>query len=189
MEPILESIKSYPRAMHFYIYTLYEFVLEMKCKKVLNLGTQNGQSDRAILLALANNGQNGQLVSVDHKDRSTILDETFQDYKKYWKFIQGDTTKPEIVQAVKDMLGENEQFDFLLIDAGHDYESCKSDFDNYTPMVRSGGVVFLHDTVNQNAGVSKLWSEIDWSEKFNCDWGFARSNFIVGMGICKKPLT
>lgn len=186
MKPKLESIKAYPRAMRFYVYTIYEFVLEMKCKKVLALGTQNGQSDRAILMALAQN-EEGILVSVDHKRRQTILDEHFSDYKKYWNFIQGDTTNPEIVQSVKDTLNEDEQFDFLLIDAGHDYESVSADFKNYAPMVRSGGVVFFHDTVNQNAGVNKLWAEIDWPEKFNCNWGNARSNFIVGMGICKKP--
>lgn len=185
MEPNLESIKAYPRAMHFYIYTIYEFVLEMQCKNVLNLGTQNGQSDRAILMALDAN-KSGRLISVDHKNRSTILDEDFEDYKKYWTFIQGDTTKPEIIESVKKELGEGEQLDFLLIDAGHDYESVKQDWDNYMPLVRPGGVIFLHDTVNQNAGVNKLWKEITF-EKFNCDWGMARSNLIVGMGIVKKP--
>lgn len=186
MEPILESIKSYPRAMRFYIYTLYEFVLEMKCKRVLNLGTQNGQSDRTILLSLAKNGF-GNLVSVDQKNRSTILDDSFSDYKKYWQFIQGDTTKAKTIQSVKNTLKNGEQFDFLLIDAGHDYESVKADWDNYIPLVRKQGVIFLHDTVNQNAGVSKLFKEIDYPEKFNCNWGLARSNFIVGMGIVKKP--
>lgn len=186
MDPTLESIKSYPRAMHFYTYTIYEFVLEMKCKKVLELGTQNGQSCRSVLMALGKN-EAGTLVSVDHKNRSTILDGSFSDYKKYWKFIQGDTTSEETVNKVKETLEKDEKFDFLLIDAGHDYESVKQDWDNYTPMVRKNGVVFLHDSVNHNAGVSRLWNEIDWPEKFNCDWGLARSNLIVGMGICKKP--
>ena len=138
-------------------------------------------------MALGENNA-GSLVYVDHKNRSTILDTSFIDYKKYWTFIQGDTTKLEIVEKVKATLEKGEQFDFLLIDAAHDYESVKQDWDNYTPLVRPGGVVFLHDTVNTNAGVNKLWAEIDWPEKFNCDWGNARSNLIVGMGICKKPL-
>lgn len=186
MQPTLESIKQYPRAMRFYVHTLYEFVLEMDCKKVLELGTQNGQSCRTILMALDKKGR-GELISVDHKDRSTILDDSFQDYKKYWTFIQGDTTKEETINKVKSTLKEDELFDFLLIDAGHSYELVKQDWDNYTPLVRPGGVVFLHDTVNKNEGVNKLWEEIDWPEKFNCDWGLARNNLIVGMGICKKP--
>ena len=188
MEPTLESIKEYPRAMRFYIYTVYEFVLEMRCKKVLSLGVQNGQAERSILMALDKN-KGGTLISVDHKKRETILDENFSDYKKYWKFIKGDTTDPEVIQTVKDTLENGEQFDFLLIDGGHDYETAKADFENYTPLVRSGGVVFLHDTVNFNEGVNRLWEEIDWPEKFNCDWGTGRvsQNLIVGMGICKKP--
>jgi len=188
MEPTLESIKSYPRAMHFYVYTVYEFVLEMKCKKVLTCGVQNGQGDRAILLALDKNKE-GLLVSVDIKNRSTILDEKFSDYKKYWKFIQGDTTDEETIKAVRDTLVEDGKFDFLLIDAAHDYEHVKKDFENYSPMVRSGGVIFFHDTVNKNSGAGQVFDEIDWPEKFNCNWGSARvsESFIVGMGICKKP--
>ena len=188
MEPTLESIKSYPRAMRFYVYTVYEFVLESKCKKILTLGVQNGQADRAILLAIDNN-KFGSLVSVDHKDRSTILDESFSDYKKYWTFIKGDTTDSNTIEKVKETLKDGELFDFLLIDGGHDYETAKSDFENYTPFVRSGGIVFLHDTVNKNAGVNRLWEEITWPEKFNCNWGTGRAsdNLIVGMGICKKP--
>lgn len=193
MEPTLESIKAYPRAMRFYIYTLYEFVLEMKCKKVLELGTQNGQSARAVLLALKANNRGrgyGTLVSVDHKDRSTILDAAFQNYKPYWNFIRGDTTKPETIQAVKDTLEEGEMFDLLVIDAGHKYPQAKADWDNYSKLVRPGGVIFLHDTVNKNEEVWKVWDEIDWPEKFNMDWGLGRAsdNLIVGMGIVKKPL-
>lgn len=186
MKPTLESIKSYPRAMRFYVLTLYEFALEMKCKKVLTLGVQNGQSDRAILLALAKNGF-GELVSVDHKNRSTILDESFIDYKKHWIFIQGDTTKQETIDAVRNTLDEGEKFDLLLIDANHDYEFVKKDFENYSPMVRSGGVIFFHDTENIHSGAGKVFKEIDYPEKFNCNWGLARSNFVVGMGIVKKP--
>jgi len=187
MEPTLESIKAYPRAMHFYVYTLYEFALEMQCERALELGTQNGQSARSILMAFGEK-DSGSLLSVDHKNRSGILDEHFGDYKKYWRFIQGNTTDNDIVASVKNsLIKEGDMFDLIVIDAGHDYESVKKDWDNYTPMLRPGGVVFLHDTVNTDAGVSKLWDEIDWPEKFNCDWGNARSNLIVGMGICKKP--
>ena len=193
MEPTLESIKAYPRAMRFYIYTIYEFVLEMKCKKVLELGTQNGQSARAILLALKDNDRGrgyGTLISVDHKDRSGILDAAFQDYKPYWNFIRGDTTKPETIEQVRKALGLDGLFDLVVIDAGHKYEQVKQDWDNYTKLLRPGGVVFIHDTINKNEEVWKLWLEIDWPEKFNCNWGLGRAsdNLIVGMGIVKKPL-
>ena len=67
MEPTLESVKRYPRAMRFYIYTLYEFALENKCNKILELGVCTGQSTRAFLLALGEN-KKGTLVSVDHKN-------------------------------------------------------------------------------------------------------------------------
>ena len=186
MKPNLESIKAYPRAMHFYVYTLYEFVKEMKCKNVLEIGTQNGQSTRAILMALDSNKE-GRLISLDHKSRSSILDDDFQDYKKYWTFVQANSYAPETVETVKEFLGEDGLFDLAFIDGDHTYEGVKKDWDCYSKLVRPGGVIILHDTVNQNVGVSQLWNEIDWPEKFNCDWGTGRSNVTVGLGIVKKP--
>ena len=189
MEPTLESVKSYPRAMHFYVYMLHEFVLERKCNKVLEIGVLTGQSTRSILLALDKN-KSGKLVSIDHKNRSDILDLKFSEYKKYWKFIQGSSHLPEILQAAKDELEEDELYDVLLIDGDHTYEGAKQDWEDYMPLVKQGGVIFLHDTVNRNEGVNKLWDEIDFPEKFNCDWGLARvsHDLVVGMGIVKKPL-
>lgn len=182
----LEQQKQYPRAMRSYVLMLYEFVMESRPNKMLELGTQNGQSTKSILMAM-NVTKTGTLVTVDRKDRSTILNGEYEDVKDRCVFIAGNTHAPETLQKVKDTLGENELFDMCFIDAGHMYEDIKQDWQDYIPLVKPGGVIMLHDTVNTDAGVNKLWEEVTW-EKFNITWGWSRRrDFVPGFGIIRKP--
>lgn len=54
--------------------------------------------------------------------------------------------------------------DFLFIDALHTYEGAKHDFLRYGPLVRSGGVIALHDLMtpefSPHIQVGRLWREI-----------------------------
>lgn len=52
--------------------------------------------------------------------------------------------------------------DFLFIDGGHDYETVRSDYQNYGPLVHEGGMIALHD-VCLIPDVARLWSEIKGS--------------------------
>lgn len=54
----------------------------------------------------------------------------------------------------------SEPVDWLFIDALHDYESVRWDFDHFGPLVRPGGVIGLHDIVTPDCGVPRLWREI-----------------------------
>lgn len=186
-DPRLFWLKNFPRATRSYILTLYEFVLEFKPENVLETGTQNGISSRTILLAMKENDK-GKLVTVDRKDRSTILDDEFMDVKDRCKFVAGDSHSPETLQKVKNELGEDKLFDMFFIDGDHSYEGSKADFYDYLPMIKPGGIILMHDTVNTDAGVSRLWEEIPF-EKFNVNWGWSRRRGLIpGFGICRKPL-
>lgn len=52
--------------------------------------------------------------------------------------------------------------DALHIDADHRYEAVKRDFELYSPLVRAGGLILLHDinTHRDGVGVPKFWAEI-----------------------------
>lgn len=56
--------------------------------------------------------------------------------------MNDDSTNGVTVANVKSILPV---VDFLLIDGGHDYNTVKSDWENYGPMVREGGLVAFHD--------------------------------------------
>ena len=45
--------------------------------------------------------------------------------------------------------------DFLFIDGGHDYKTVKADWENYSPLVRLGGIVAFHDIGMPD--VRKVW--------------------------------
>lgn len=54
--------------------------------------------------------------------------------------------------------------DFLFIDGDHRYEGVKMDFEMYSPLVRTGGLVAFHDicpnSVDKTCGVDRFWREI-----------------------------
>jgi len=54
--------------------------------------------------------------------------------------------------------------DVLFIDGDHTYAGVKIDFELYSPLVRSGGLIALHDIVpsesNKEIEVSRFWNEI-----------------------------
>jgi len=98
--------------------------------------------------------------------------------------IQGDSTDPEIIQKVKDIVanGGDEQYpmdkiDFLFIDGDHTYDGVKKDFNNYYPLVADGGYIVFHDAVGY-AGVRSLCNELRQIHKmidiYNPDggWGY-----------------
>lgn len=108
----------------------------------------------------------GHIVSVDmanprpHRFRSIALNAMRGTHSV--TVITANTN--DAVEAVRRETGE--KIDYLHIDAGHTYESVKRDFDNYSPMVRPGGVVQIHDICLElgrpdlPTEVPRLWKEL-----------------------------
>lgn len=56
---------------------------------------------------------------------------------------------------------QGRKLDFLFIDGDHAYNSVKTDFECYAPLVRRGGVVAFHDiAMGPPSGVSHFWAEL-----------------------------
>lgn len=59
---------------------------------------------------------------------------------------------------------EGAMADVLFIDGGHEYRTARHDFEAYSPMVRPGGLIVLHDTQGHPASdlvqVPQLWAEL-----------------------------
>jgi predicted O-methyltransferase YrrM len=62
--------------------------------------------------------------------------------------IAGDSHSEETARELERTLG-GELLDALFIDGDHTYEGVRADFGRYAPLVRSGGIVALHD-VNED---------------------------------------
>ncbi len=77
------------------------------------------------------------------------------------KVVYGDSSVPQTRDAVVEVLGGC-QVDFLFIDGNHSYTSVKSDFANYEPLVKSGGIIGFHDT--KSSGPKRLVREMESGE-------------------------
>ncbi len=71
--------------------------------------------------------------------------------------IVGDSTVSAVIDSIKSITSE---IDFLFIDGNHSYEAVKQDFFNYGSLVKSGGLIVLHDIVHKGYGVHKFWKEL-----------------------------
>jgi cephalosporin hydroxylase len=79
------------------------------------------------------------------------------------KLINADSHNVETLARVRTLL-KGKEVDFLFIDGDHTYQGVKKDFQNYSSLVRKGGIVAFHDIVKHapktNCHVDKFWSEI-----------------------------
>jgi len=76
------------------------------------------------------------------------------------KLVNGYSTDPAYIKRMKEI----GPIDFLFIDGDHSYEGARADFENYGPLVRTGGVIAFHDIrphPNDPANeVWRLWKDI-----------------------------
>ena len=74
--------------------------------------------------------------------------------------IREDSHTATAVREVNQALGVR-RLDFLFIDGDHSYAGVKKDFEAYAPLVRSGGLIALHDVLPQpSSEVNRFWREV-----------------------------
>jgi len=74
------------------------------------------------------------------------------------RLLEGDTTTIGNGWKNSDMYLD---VDVLHLDAGHDYEEVKADFEAWEPHVISGGVIMFHDIESFPDTVGKFFSELE----------------------------
>lgn len=114
-------------------------------KIILEIGTRQGYSSRAFYEAF----HPELLITVDiipESDMPGGIGGKVNDSKV--KYVVGDSTKPETIKEVERLLGE-EPVDILFIDGSHMEEDVKKDFWNYSGLVKVGGLIIMHDVVEQ----------------------------------------
>ena len=90
-----------------------------------------------------------------------------QDGRTYHRLVGNSQSMVirELVEAIMQIHGR-ETIDALFIDGDHTYEGVQRDFEIYTPLVRKGGLVALHDIVEndwvktKNCFVFRLWNDL-----------------------------
>lgn len=77
--------------------------------------------------------------------------------------LRGDSHQQTSLERVRSLL-YGVHLDFLFIDGDHSYSGVKRDFELYSPLVRSGGLIAFHDIARHPANVGckvdRFWAEI-----------------------------
>ena len=99
--------------------------------------------------------------------------------------IRGNSHDAKTVASLRGAM-EGNKLDAIFIDGDHSYEGVKTDFRLYSPCVRAGGIIALHDIVpnisNEEVEVFKFWKEIKHSYKSE---EFVFEHDKLGIGVIR----
>ncbi len=133
------------------VHYLYRTALRLG-GNIANLGVFRGVSTNAIASALKERGE-GRVYAVDYFDRNTCftvehITEVFEERGTlpFTEFCVGHTQ-----DWAKEL--SHLKFNFIFVDADHQYESTLGDFKTWEPLLAPGGEIAFHDiglnTVNR----------------------------------------
>jgi predicted O-methyltransferase YrrM len=122
--------------IHEHLMTLYFLTVEHGLKRVLELGTRDGDSTIALLHGAKAVG--GHVTSVDLEE-SAKAREAVQRFglAPFWTFTKSDDIA----------LSWDDAIDHLFIDTSHAYEHTVKELKKFEPLVKAGGLISLHDSV------------------------------------------
>jgi predicted O-methyltransferase YrrM len=154
------------------IRALLELVAAEPPRVVLEIGTARGGT---LFLWSRVAAAEALLVSVDLPDGEfgggypqwrVPLYRAFARGSQRVELLRADSHAEPTRDRVQELLA-GRPVDFLFIDGDHTYDGVARDFELYTPLVRPGGLVALHDIVPQGdsdeflvGDVPRFWSEL-----------------------------
>ena len=95
------------------------------------------------------------------------------------RMVRGDSHAPATVARVREAL-DGQAADFLFIDGDHSYAGVRRDYELFSPLVRTGGLIAFHDIVPDSyhrygirtevdtGGVPLFWAELKALHQDNC---------------------
>ena len=152
------------------IANLLQVLESVRPKVILEIGTACGGT---LFLFSRVASVDGTIISVDLQEGffpnwKTSFYRLFPENGQKLYLLKANSHDVNTIQLIEKILG-NFDIDFLFIDGDHSYEGVKKDFEMYSPLVRSGGIIALHDIVpgppEYVGGVPKFWKEV--KRKFN----------------------
>lgn len=122
------------------------FLRESAKGNVFEIGVRGGASTSALVLGVKEHG--GHVWSLDIADCRPFEDPA-------WTFTKGHS----IGDSARMLEILPRPLDLFFLDADHGYPSTLDELHIYAPLVRKGGLVVLHDTDLQGAGVRQSLEE------------------------------
>jgi predicted O-methyltransferase YrrM len=136
----LNSINTQDNDIGEHLAILSMLVTEFKLKEIVELGTRSGNSTLTLLGAAKASG--GRVLSMDIQPCKIAQERVASaGLSDYWTFRQIDdlsVSDSEIPQPI----------DLLFIDTLHTYNQLTAEFKKYTPHLRQGSWIAIHDYVS-----------------------------------------
>lgn len=146
---------------------LVKEVRKLNPAKVLEIGTAKGGT---LFLWTRLAQPSATLVSIDlpggkfgggYTSRQGAIYRRFPGKRQNLHLLREDSHAPATLEKTI-RLFEGKQVDLLFIDGDHTFEGVKKDWEMYSPMVRSGGMIVFHDVAGnyEDTQVKRLWDSI-----------------------------
>jgi predicted O-methyltransferase YrrM len=148
---------------------LAQLVAGLRPAVVLEIGTGNGGTLSAWCRLAASNAL---IVSIDlpggpfgggypESDIPTLLGLARPGQRV--ELMRSDSRSPETLRRVREILGQR-PVDVLFIDGDHSYAGARRDFELYSPLVGTGGIIVFHDILphrsDMGCEVERVWREV-----------------------------
>jgi predicted O-methyltransferase YrrM len=157
------------------IVSLLKLVERLKPRVILEIGTAAGGT---LFLFCRASDPKATIISIDlpggrfgggYPKWKIPLYKSFAKDLQRIHLIRANSHDSKTLEKVKSFL-RGRRIDFLFIDGDHSYEGVRRDFEMYSSLVRSGGIIAFHDIVihppQTGCEVSKFWNEIKNSYKY-----------------------
>lgn len=150
---------------------LWSKVVELKPRTFVEIGSREGGSLFVLAHALP---LQASVISIDlangpwgHETSARSLDRVIATLlERGWDahLIAGDSHTPGTYERLLELLA-GRSIEFLFIDGDHRLQGVRQDWGLYSPLVRPGGMIALHDLVapagNTEVEVHRLWIHIE----------------------------
>ena len=136
----------------------YDFIAGKNFKKHAEIGAGKGHGVVFLAQALLKRKEQ-EVFAVDRFDKHT---KAMYDYNK-------SRASDKVQDIITELQGESVEvaeqfedgyFDFVFIDASHEYEDVKADILAWLPKIRGGGIIAGHDYVDSQREVRKAVDEL-----------------------------
>jgi len=178
VDPNIEVVNSKPQIIQQVKEELREFLellVENKVRKILQIGLGHYGSTQFCLSLICD-----EVVTVefDQKNIRNYADREILYNQNREKFVWGDSTSIDVLREVI-QFGD---FDCVFIDGNHSYEFVKKDYENYSKLIKTGGIVAFHDALGEGEryGTPRVLSEI------NKDIQYIKHSNEIGIAYYKK---
>lgn len=180
----------YPGQVRSEFIQLTELIKKRKPRVLVEIGTANGGTLSAWCAVAA---PKAIIISIDlpggihgggYAYWRIAIYRQFPQAGQTLHLLRADSHRAETLLQLKKILPP-EGADFLFIDGDHTYAGVKADFEMYSPLVRKGGLLALHDIClhppEMDCHVDEFWAEL--REKYKSTSELVENPKQGGFGI------